>query len=93
MALRQHTKDCLRFGIANIAAGTNCATIINAGSGTITQASKEAVGHAVGNIGIGRGLTTKFSGNTALASNDMWRMAVACGSHTAALDIRTHQAS
>ena len=93
MALTQHTKECLRFGVGNIAAGSNLATVINAGSGTVAQGSKDAFDNACGNRDVGKGLTTKFGANTALAANDAWRIAVACGSYTAALDIKTAQAT
>ena len=95
IGLRQHTKECLRFGIGNIAAGTQLANVINAGTGTISQASKDAFDNAVGNRDIGKGLTTKFGANTALAdaSVDHWRIAVACGSYTAALDIENEQST
>ncbi len=93
MALTQFAKDQLRFGIGSMAAGTQIAAAIDAGSGTIYQGSKDALDNAVGNREIGRGLATKFAANTALSANDTWRLAVACGSFTAALAIQTEQAT
>ena len=95
MALRQHTKECLRFGLANIAAGSDYAAIIDAGTGTPARASKDALANAVGNRDIGKGLDTKVGANTPLAdaAADHWRLAVACGSYTAALDIENEQAT
>ena len=95
MALRQHTKECLRFGIGNIAAGSEIATIIDAGTGTISQGGKDALHNAVGNRDMGQLIDAKLEANTALSdsSGDHWRLAVACGSWTAALDIENSQSS
>lgn len=93
MALKQHTKDRLRFGLGSYAAATNYATVINAGTGTIYQAAKDALANAVGNRDVAKGLDTKFAANTAFSGNDTWRMAVATGSYAAALDIKTEQAT
>lgn len=93
MALTQFAKDRLRFGLANIAAGSNYASVINAGTGTLYQASKDAFTHAAGNRPIARAINVKILANTALSDNDTWRLAVACGSYTAALAIKTEQAT
>lgn len=93
MALTQFAKDRLKHGVANNEAGANLATVINAGAGTIQQAHKEALCVAVGNHAQGYGLATKFSGNTALANSETWRLAQLLGSYTAALAIKTEQAT
>jgi hypothetical protein len=93
MALTAHTRERLVKGLANAAAGDNCKTVINAGSGTVQQPTKEALCAAVGSHAKGYALATKFSGNTALATNDTWRLAAALGSYTAALDIKNEQAT
>jgi hypothetical protein len=93
MALTQFAKDRLKSGCANAAAGSQLATVIDAGSGTIDQPSKEALCAGVANHAVGNGLATKFSANTALANSEAWRLAVLCGSATAALAIKDEQAS
>lgn len=93
MALTQFAKDLLKHGVANNAAGANLATVIDAGTGTIQQAHKEALCVSVGNHAQGYGLATKFSANTALANSETWRLAQMCGSYAAALAIQTEQAT
>jgi len=95
MALSEHTKQCLRNGLASSAASSELTTIINAGTGAVSQPNKEALCASVGNHSKGYLLATKFSANTALAAttNDIWRLAVACGSYAAALEIKTEQAT
>jgi hypothetical protein len=93
MALTQYALDRLRRGLANNTAGDNIKTVVNAGTGTIQQAHKEALCCGVGNHAIGYGLATKFSANTALANMETWRLAQMLGSYTAALEIKTEQAT
>lgn len=93
MALTDFAKDRLKSGCANAAAGANLATVINAGTGTVQQPTKEALCAGVGNHAVGLGLATKFAANTALANSEAWRLAVLCGSATAALAIKDEQAS
>ncbi|NLX55061.1 MAG: hypothetical protein GXY58_08105 [Planctomycetaceae bacterium] len=91
MALTHFAKDCLKRGVANNQAGANLATVIDAGTGTITQPSKEALCVAVGNHAIGYGLATKFAADTELAHSETWRLAQMLGSYTAALAIKAEQ--
>lgn len=93
MALSVFAKQMLKAGLANAAAGAELATIINAGTGTVGQPSREALCVGVGNHAIGYGLVTKFENNTALANSEAWRLAAMLGSHTAALAIKTEQAT
>lgn len=93
MALSQFAKNAIKHGVANNAAGVDIAARIDAGSGALAVASSEALCIGVANHAIGRGLETKFENNTALANSETWRLAAMLGSHTAALAIKTEQAT